>query len=68
MSVCYFGCYPFGLEGGTMVLIAPVPGHCLPFTLCFKHVDVCNEGTIYTQMKGERDFISEKCKRKGDKK
>ena len=22
----------FGFEDGTMVLIAPVPGHCLPFT------------------------------------
>ena len=22
----------FGLEGGTVVLIAPVPEHCLPFT------------------------------------
>ena len=22
----------FGFEGGTLVLIAPIPGHCLPFT------------------------------------
>ena len=22
----------FGFEGGTLVLIAPVPGHCLSFT------------------------------------
>ena len=22
----------FGFEGGTLILIAPVPGHCLPFT------------------------------------
>ena len=25
----------FGFEGGTLVLIASVPGHCLPFT-CFQ--------------------------------
>ena len=30
--MCYFGCFPFGFEGGTLVLIAPVPDHCLPFT------------------------------------
>ena len=23
----------FGFEGGTLVLIAPVPGHCFSFTL-----------------------------------
>ena len=25
----------FGFEGGTLFLIAPVPGHCLPFTFCY---------------------------------
>ena len=25
----------FCFEGGTLVLIAPVPGHCLPFTFCY---------------------------------
>ena len=25
--------FQFGFEGGTVVLIAPVPGHYLPFTL-----------------------------------
>ena len=29
MSICDFGCFPFGFEGGTLVLMAPVPGHCL---------------------------------------
>ena len=24
----------FGFEGSTLVLIASVPGHCLPFTFC----------------------------------
>ena len=24
----------FGFEGGTLVLITSVPGHCLSFTLC----------------------------------
>ena len=33
LSICYFGCFPFWLRaGGTVVLIAPVPGHCLLFT------------------------------------
>ena len=26
----------FGFEGGTLVLIASVPGHCLPFTFVVK--------------------------------
>ena len=26
-----------GFEGGTVVLIAPVPDHCLPFTFDLKH-------------------------------
>ena len=28
----------FGFEGGTMVLIASVPGHCLNFTSYYKHI------------------------------
>ena len=32
MSICNVGCFPFGFEGATMVLMAPVPGNCLPFT------------------------------------
>ena len=32
MSICSFGCFPFGFESGTLVLIASVPGHCLHFT------------------------------------
>ena len=32
MPICYFECFPFDFEGGTLVLIAPVPGHCLSFT------------------------------------
>ena len=32
-STCYFSFFPhFGFEGVTVVLIAPVPGHCLHFT------------------------------------
>ena len=33
MSICNSGCFHFGIEGGTVVLIAPVPGHCLPIAL-----------------------------------
>ena len=29
----FFVASDFGSEGGTLVLIVPVPGHCLPFTL-----------------------------------
>ena len=25
----------FGFEGGNLVLIVPVPGHCLPSTFCY---------------------------------
>ena len=32
MSICILVVYHFGLEGGTLVLIPPVPGHCLPIT------------------------------------
>ena len=27
--------FPFGFKGMFLVLIAPVPGHCIPFTLLF---------------------------------
>ena len=33
MSICYFGCFPFGFEDRTVVLIDLVPGSCLPLTL-----------------------------------
>ena len=33
MSVVYLVVSHFGFEGGTVVLIAQVPGHCLPFTV-----------------------------------
>ena len=29
MSFCYFGVSHFGFRGGTVILIALVPGHCL---------------------------------------
>ena len=32
LSYCYFSYYPLWVEGGTLVLIAPVPGHGLSFT------------------------------------
>ena len=33
MFSLYHVCFShFGFEGGTVVLIAPVPGHCLPIT------------------------------------
>ena len=38
----------FGLDGGSVVLIAPVPGHCLPFT-CHKfitHLCTGNNGQV----------------------
>ena len=31
MSICNFSYFHFGSEGGTLVLITSVPGHCLPF-------------------------------------
>ena len=33
MSICNFGCFHFDIKDGTVVLIAPVPVHCLPITL-----------------------------------
>ena len=36
MPICNFVAY-VGFEGGTVVQIAPVPGHCLPFTFDLKH-------------------------------
>ena len=32
MSIFYFSCFPLWFRGGTLVLLAPFPGHCLPFT------------------------------------
>ena len=33
MFSLFFGSFPHsGFKGGTLVLIAPVPGHCFPFT------------------------------------
>ena len=36
MSICNFGCFPFwGLKAGLyLVLIAPAPERCFPFTFC----------------------------------
>ena len=37
LRVCLFVdlvVFHFGFEGRTLVLIASVPGHCLPFTFC----------------------------------
>ena len=31
MSICNFGFSLFGFKGDTLGLIAPAPGHCLPF-------------------------------------
>ena len=42
MSICYF-VFPILVSGGTVVLVAPVPGHCLPFTnwiLYFKRISL----------------------------
>ena len=33
--------YYFGFEGGTLVLIALVSDHCLPFTVRFKYILGC---------------------------
>ena len=35
MSICNFGCFHFGFESRTLVMIAPVPVHCLHFTFPF---------------------------------
>ena len=29
LTIRYFSYFPFGFEGGILVLIAPVPGHCI---------------------------------------
>ena len=29
LTICNFSYFPFGFEGGTLVLIDPVPGHCI---------------------------------------
>ena len=34
-TICILFISHFGLEGETLVLIAPVPGHCLPFYFLF---------------------------------
>ena len=33
-TYCNFNYSHFGFDGGTLVLIALVPDHCLPFTFC----------------------------------
>ena len=39
VSICNFSCFPFGVEGRTLVLNASMPGRCSLFTsfffLCF---------------------------------
>ena len=38
----------FGFEGGTLVLIVSVPGHCLSFTLFFfSHKALCYDAETY---------------------
>ena len=37
MSICNFGCFPFGFEGGSVVLVASAPGHDLPFAAKLKN-------------------------------
>ena len=32
MSICNFSYFSLCFEGGTLVLIASVPDHCVPFT------------------------------------
>ena len=38
----------FGFEGGTFVLIAPVPGHCLPFTFSLCLSETLETGFLIT--------------------
>ena len=35
LTYCNFSYFPFWFEGGTLVLIASVPVHCLSFTVHF---------------------------------
>ena len=32
LTICNFGCFPFWFRGPGVVLLAPVPGHCLHLT------------------------------------
>ena len=38
MAICNFVVSQFGFEGWAVVLMAPVPCHCLPFTFQYSHV------------------------------
>ena len=42
MSICNFGCFPFLVlkTGLQLVVIAPAPEHCLPFTFCLNVIYV----------------------------
>ena len=40
----------FGFEGGTLVLIASVPGHCLSFTLNKETGYIYNSGVLFTSI------------------
>ena len=33
-NYCYFSFSHFGIEGGSLVLVASVPGQCLHFSVC----------------------------------
>ena len=66
--------FHFGFEGGTLVLIAFVPGHCLSFTLHYKlfsqslfptavytYVFKVERVAILTTSYGQRSFITKTC-------
>ena len=36
LTICNFSYFPFGFEGGILLLIVPVPGHCILVTFFSK--------------------------------
>ena len=36
--VCYFGCFHFGFDGGTVFLIAPVPSRFFTFAFYLRFI------------------------------
>ena len=46
--ICNLVVSHFGFEGGTIVLIAPIPGHCLSFTFCMIRMTLieCNPNVL----------------------
>ena len=59
MSICNFGCLPlWGLKAGLkLVLIAPAPERCLPFTFCLTIPDKIRNATRRTDQLSGRSQV-----------